>query len=88
MLEDRRVIERELYDQQLAFALIPDDRSDTQVKSFLRECNSRSITSLTIHEAMPGHYLQIAHSNRCPSVLRAMLGSGPLVGGQPGVRRR
>jgi len=87
LLEDRRAIERELYGQQLAFALIPD-RSDTQVKSFLRECNSRSITSLTIHEAMPGHYLQIAHSNRCQSVLRAMLGSGPLVGGRPGVRRR
>jgi uncharacterized protein (DUF885 family) len=30
---------------------------------------------------MPGHYLQLAHSNRYPSVLRAMLGSGPFVEG-------
>ena len=49
--------------------------------SFLREYNRRSIANLTIHEAMPGHYLQIAHSNRYPSVLRAMLGSGPFIEG-------
>ena len=30
---------------------------------------------------MPGHYVQIAHSNRYPSVLRAMLGSGPFIEG-------
>jgi uncharacterized protein (DUF885 family) len=51
------------------------------VDSFLREYNTRSIANLTIHEAMPGHYLQLAHSNRYPSVLRAMLGSGPFVEG-------
>lgn len=30
---------------------------------------------------MPGHYLQLAHSNRYPSVLRAVLSSGPFVEG-------
>jgi uncharacterized protein (DUF885 family) len=64
-----------------AVSPIPDEWTDTQVDSFLREYNSRSIANLTIHEAMPGHYLQIAHSNRYPSVLRAMLSSGPFVEG-------
>ncbi|MGB5104100.1 MAG: DUF885 domain-containing protein, partial [Steroidobacteraceae bacterium] len=64
-----------------AVSPIPTEWTDQQVDSFLREYNSRSIANLTIHEAMPGHYLQIAHSNRYPSVLRAMLFSGPFVEG-------
>ncbi len=64
-----------------AVAPLPDSWTDTQVDSFLREYNSRSVANLTIHEAMPGHYLQIAHANRYPSVLRAMLGSGPFIEG-------
>jgi uncharacterized protein (DUF885 family) len=64
-----------------AVSPIPAEWTDAQVDSFLREYNTRSIANLTIHEAMPGHYLQIAHSNRYPSVLRAMLGSGPFVEG-------
>jgi len=64
-----------------AVSPIPDDWTEPQVDSFLREYNARSIANLTIHEAMPGHYLQIAHSNRYPSVLRAMLFSGPFVEG-------
>ncbi len=64
-----------------AVSPIPDDWTEPQVDSFLREYNARSMANLTIHEAMPGHYLQIAHSNRYPSVLRAMLFSGPFVEG-------
>lgn len=60
---------------------IPDDWTDAQTDSFLREYNSRSLHELTVHEAMPGHYLQLAHSNRYPSVLRAVLSSGPFVEG-------
>lgn len=60
---------------------IPADWTQAQVDSFLREYNTRSIANLTIHEAMPGHYLQLAHSNKYPSTLRAMLGSGPFVEG-------
>ncbi len=69
--------------QRTFFAVspIPADWSQAQVDSFLREYNDRSIENLTIHEAMPGHYLQLAHSNRYPSVLRAMLGSGPFIEG-------
>ncbi len=50
-----------------AVSPIPDDWTDKQVESFLREYNSRSIQNLTIHEAMPGHYLQLTHSNRYDS---------------------
>jgi uncharacterized protein (DUF885 family) len=60
---------------------IPDDWSESQVKSFLREYNTRSIDDLTIHEAMPGHYLQLMHSNRYDSPLRAVLASGTFVEG-------
>ena len=64
-----------------AVSPIPADWSDEQVDSFLREYNSRSIEELSIHEAMPGHFLQIAHSNKHPSTLRAVLSSGPFVEG-------
>lgn len=64
-----------------AVSPIPADWTEAQVDSFLREYSTRSIANLTIHEAMPGHYLQLAHSNRYPSTLRAMLGSGPFIEG-------
>ena len=64
-----------------AVSPIPKDWSDEQANSFLREYNDYMIHDLSIHEAMPGHYLQIAHSNQDKSTLRAVLGSGPFVEG-------
>ena len=64
-----------------AVSPIPEEWNDTQVRSFLREYNTRSLHDLTIHEAMPGHYLQLAHSNRRSTTLRAVLSSGPFVEG-------
>ncbi len=64
-----------------AVSPIPAQWTRAQTDSFLREYNSLSIRDLTIHEAMPGHYLQLAHSNRYPSPLRAVLSSGPFVEG-------
>jgi uncharacterized protein (DUF885 family) len=64
-----------------AVSPIPDDWKPEQVTSFLKEYNNRSIDELGIHEAMPGHYVQIWHSNKYPSVLRAVLSSGSFVEG-------
>ena len=64
-----------------AVSPIPDDWTAEQTTSFLREYNRRSIAELSVHEAMPGHYVQIWHSNKHPSTLRAVLGSGSFVEG-------
>jgi len=64
-----------------AVAPLPDDWTPAQARSFLREYNVRSIHNLTIHEAMPGHFLQLSHSNRYPGKLRAVLSSGVFVEG-------
>ena len=64
-----------------AVAPIPPEWTAAQVDSFLREYNTRSIDDLTIHEAMPGHYLQLQHANRYRSALRAVLASGTFIEG-------
>jgi uncharacterized protein (DUF885 family) len=64
-----------------AVAPLPADWTEGQVQSFLREYNIYSIQDLTIHEGVPGHYLQLALSYRYPSVLRSVLSSGPFVEG-------
>jgi uncharacterized protein (DUF885 family) len=60
---------------------IPTNWTQEQADSYLREYNGRNIHELIIHEAMPGHYTQIWHSNQYPSVLRAVLGSGSFIEG-------
>lgn len=64
-----------------AVAPPPADWTPRQVRSFLREYNLRSLHNLTIHEAMPGHFLQLAHSNRYPGKLRSVLSSGVFIEG-------
>jgi len=64
-----------------AISPIPEEWSDEQATSFLSEYNNYMIQELSIHEAMPGHYLQLWHSNKNPSLLRAVLGSGPFTEG-------
>lgn len=59
-----------------AISPIPEDWSQAQVDSFLREYNSRMIHLLSIHEGTPGHYLEGWHSAKFPSTLRAVLRSG------------
>ena len=64
-----------------AVSPIPDAWTEKQVASFLREYNLWSMHDLTMHEAIPGHYLQLAHANQYPSTLRAMLSSGTFIEG-------
>jgi uncharacterized protein (DUF885 family) len=64
-----------------AVAPPPEDWTDQQLRSFLREYNVRSIHDLTMHEAMPGHFVQLALSNRYPGKLRAVLSSGVFIEG-------
>jgi len=70
-------------DQKTFYAVspIPTDWTQDQVSSHLREYNTRSVDVLTIHEAMPGHFLQLAHSNRYPGTLRHLFQSGVFVEG-------
>jgi uncharacterized protein (DUF885 family) len=53
-----------------------DDWTPEQVESSLREDNDRMLRLLCIHEAIPGHYLQLAWANRCPSLVRSIFSSG------------
>jgi uncharacterized protein (DUF885 family) len=55
---------------------IPEDWKPEQVESYLREDNDRMLRLLTIHEAVPGHYLQGVYANRSPSLARTILWSG------------
>jgi uncharacterized protein (DUF885 family) len=59
----------------------PDDWTPEQVDSYLAEENDRQIDLTTIHEGTPGHYLQLVYSNRCPSLARAVFGSGVFIEG-------
>ncbi len=59
----------------------PEDWTPEQVDSYLAEENDRQIDLTTIHEGSPGHYLQLVYSNRCPSLARAVFGSGVFVEG-------
>lgn len=47
-----------------------------RTKSFMREYNRHMLQILTIHEAYPGHYVQLEYSNRHPSLIRKVLWSG------------
>lgn len=64
-----------------AVSPIPAKWTEQQTESFLREYNTRSLDVLTIHEAMPGHFLQIAHANRYRGKLRHLFQSGVFVEG-------
>jgi uncharacterized protein (DUF885 family) len=59
----------------------PDEWDEDRVSSFLREYNARMLQILTIHEAYPGHYVQLEYSNRCPSSIRRVLSSGTFAEG-------
>ncbi|HUP02587.1 MAG TPA: DUF885 domain-containing protein, partial [Bryobacteraceae bacterium] len=64
---------------------IPSDWPKARVDSKLREYNYYGLRLLTIHEAMPGHYVQFEFANslqpKTRRVLRAVFGNDPYVEG-------
>ena len=59
----------------------PADWGQERVQSFLEEYNRHMLQILSIHEAYPGHYVQLEYSNRCPSLIRRVLQSGVFIEG-------
>jgi uncharacterized protein (DUF885 family) len=59
----------------------PSDWDAQRVKSFLEEYNRHMLQILTIHEAYPGHYVQLEYSNRTRSLIRRVLQSGVFIEG-------
>ena len=59
-----------------AITPVPDDWPPERKESYLREDNARMLRLLTIHEAVPGHYLQGVYANRSPSLVRSIFSSG------------
>jgi uncharacterized protein (DUF885 family) len=64
---------------------IPDNWPQARIDSKLREYNRSGVQQLTIHEAMPGHYVQAEYANRIEPparrVLRNIWGNGAYVEG-------
>ena len=64
---------------------IPADWPAARVESKLREYSNYGLQQLTIHEAMPGHYVQAEYANRIEPparrVLRNIWGNGPYIEG-------
>ena len=64
---------------------IPATWPKERIESKLREYNLYGMKILTIHEAMPGHYVQLEYANgvqpQLRRVLRSVFGNGPYVEG-------
>jgi uncharacterized protein (DUF885 family) len=64
---------------------IPNSWPAERIQSKLREYNFYNLKLLTIHEAMPGHYVQLEASNavepKSRRVLRSVFGNNPYVEG-------
>jgi uncharacterized protein (DUF885 family) len=68
----------------VAVSPTPADWPAERVASFYREYNRHMVHNLMVHEAMPGHYLQLQHSRRfrgSDTAIRAALWSGSFVEG-------
>lgn len=76
-------LERAALATEFAVSPTPRDWTPTQVRSFYREYNAHMLHNLTVHEAMPGHALQLMHANRHrgSTPVRAVWWSGSFVEG-------
>jgi uncharacterized protein (DUF885 family) len=52
-----------------------------RAESWLREYNRWMLPILNIHEAIPGHYVQLVYANRSPSLIKSIFGNGAMIEG-------
>jgi len=55
--------------------------SPEKAESYLREYNQYVLQILCIHEAIPGHYVQLVYANKAPSMIKSVFGSTATVEG-------
>ena len=58
-----------------------DHMSAEEAESFLREYNDWTLQILNIHEAIPGHYTQLMHANKSPSLIKSVFANGSMIEG-------
>ena len=58
-----------------------DGYAPEQAESYMREYNDWMLQLLSIHEAVPGHYVQFVHANKNPSPVKSVFGNGALIEG-------
>ncbi|HZR35615.1 MAG TPA: DUF885 domain-containing protein [Nevskia sp.] len=58
-----------------------DSYTPERAESFLREYNDWVLPVLIIHEAIPGHYVQLIYANRSPSRIKSIFGNGAMIEG-------
>lgn len=54
---------------------------EAQAASYLREYNHWMLQILNIHEGIPGHYTQLLHANKSPSLVKSLFGNGAMIEG-------
>jgi uncharacterized protein (DUF885 family) len=58
-----------------------DEHSPEAAESWLREYNDWMLPILNIHEAVPGHYVQLVYANKSPSLIKSIFGNGAMIEG-------
>ena len=58
-----------------------DGERAERAESWLREYNRWMLPVLNIHEAIPGHYVQLVYANRSPSLIKSIFGNGAMIEG-------
>ena len=55
--------------------------SPEKAESYLREYNKYVLQILNIHEAIPGHYVQLMYSNQSPSIIKSVFQNNTMIEG-------
>src|SRR3954447_1942861 len=76
-------LEQAMLPTEFSVSPTPADWTPEQVASFYREYNAHMLHDLTVHEAMPGHALQLMHANRqrATTRVRSVWSSGSFIEG-------